>query len=149
MSEQNVESVEVLLDVLLEERAVRLGSVESLDTKAGILLGFDAVIVAYAATLGPLWERLVLILLALLSAGLALWALGVRRYPMFDGQATRDSYITRSAPEVRRVLLDTLVGAHLPSIEGKIKTKAICTVVSTFTLGAAVVFMSALAVVRG
>ena len=54
---QLLPSLELVSDLVLSERAAQLRHVESLDTKAGIVLGFSGAVVALAARRGNCTPR--------------------------------------------------------------------------------------------
>jgi hypothetical protein len=86
---------------------------ESLDTKAGVVLGFAGVLVGLGATAQSIvTDRLVFqigLSSAVAAALLAAWAFLPRRYPVLEVYRLRQSYLTAPEAETRLHLLDTQI----------------------------------------
>jgi hypothetical protein len=85
------QSTRILPEVVRNERAISVEHYESLDARAGVLLGFSGAIVALAPN-G--WAPLVVVgtLAAMAAAIAALFAFMVRDYPVQDANALWDKY---------------------------------------------------------
>lgn len=81
---------------------------ESLDTKAGLVLGFSGVLVAVSGAAGGPWLTSAR-LIAGLAAGVALMAFVPRRFPALDVRALRDEYIRAEESFTRMTLIDTRI----------------------------------------
>jgi len=142
------ETVGVLLDLAQTERQVRLDSLDTLDGKAGVLIGFAGVLVGLTATLPQWWARLLVMLPSLLSALAAFDALRVKKVPGFRLQQTRDKYLTQPRHIVRQTLLDTMI-SNQAAIEKSLKTKADRVTVALWLLGVAILVMAVLLLITG
>jgi hypothetical protein len=103
------DSVTSLLQVLLDERQVRLDALDNMDQKAGILLGFSGVVIAFATALNEWYFRLAPMLPSVLAALMAIYALRSFRAPAFTAQALWDRWATKDGPATRRMLVSNLV----------------------------------------
>jgi len=104
---KKLRSLDVVLDEVRDERAAQLRHFESLDAKAGIVLGFAGAITTLAPAQG------VLIGMGRGSAAiaglLALWAFLPRNFQVADTSLLRRRYLA-SEPEFTKLrLLDTLI----------------------------------------
>ncbi len=95
------------------ERETMNRHAESLDTKAGVVLGFAGVLVGLGATAqGFISNRLLFQvgLVAGVAAGaLAAWAFVPRRYPVIEVLLLRERYLTASEEVTQLHLLDTQI----------------------------------------
>jgi hypothetical protein len=86
---------------------------ESLDTKAGVVLGFAGILVGLGATAQPQVSSTGLfrsgLLVAVLSGVLAVLAFLPRKYPVIETLQLRQRYLTAPAAETRLYLLDTQI----------------------------------------
>ena len=86
---------------------------ESLDTKAGVVLGFAGVLVGLGATAQSIVPDKAVFQVglgvAVLSATLAAWAFLPRRYPVLDVYRLRQNYLTASPGVTQLYLLDTQI----------------------------------------
>lgn len=86
---------------------------ESLDGKAGVVLGFAGVLVGLSATArlavsgGAIFQ--IGLAVAVVAAILAAWAFLPRRYPVLEVERLRQANLTASAAETRLELLDTQI----------------------------------------
>jgi cytochrome c biogenesis protein CcdA len=106
-------SLSLILQQVAVERETMNAHAESLDTKAGVVLGFAGVLVGLGATAQTLVStRLVFQVglgVAVLSAGLAAWAFLPRRYPVLEALRLRQGYLTAPEEETQLHLLDTQI----------------------------------------
>jgi hypothetical protein len=98
--------VETLRDIVRHERDAQIAHFESLDSKAGLILGFAGTLVALAgddpgafADVGRGF--------AVLAAALALWAFFPRRYPLLAPSTFRSPWRGRTPEEMPWPPLDT------------------------------------------
>ncbi|MEW6060197.1 MAG: hypothetical protein AB1551_08700 [Actinomycetota bacterium] len=104
-----VRSLDIVAEEVRTERGLQLSHFDSLDSKAGIVLGFAGAIVALA----PGGRHLLVELgraAAVISALLALWSFWPRRYWHVDLRSLRDLYLTAEPGFARLRLLDTQIG---------------------------------------
>ena len=106
-------SLELVLNQVASERATMDAHGESLDSKAGVVLGFSGVIVGLGATAMSVISDTVLFQiglgLAVFAAAWAAWAFAPRGYPVLEARPLREKYLTLSEVETRLRLLDTQV----------------------------------------
>ncbi len=111
--EPEVPSLALLVTQVASEREGMNAHAESLDTKAGVVLGFSGVLVGLGATTqSVVSDRLVFqigLAGAVAAALLAAWAFLPRRYPVLEVYRLRQSYLTAPQAETRLHLLDTQV----------------------------------------
>jgi len=105
---QLLPSLELVSDLVLAERQAQLGHVESLDNKAGIVLGFSGAVVALA-TRQTSSLAIAGTVLAALAAALAVWTFLPRSFPVFEARALRDLYLRENPSFTRLQVLDTTV----------------------------------------
>jgi hypothetical protein len=112
-SEPLLPSLDLLLDQVARERETMNSHAESLDTKAGVVLGFSGVVVGLGATAQQVDANTVLFQcglgVAVLAALFAAIAFLPRRYPVLEVERLRESNLTASADETRLELLDTQI----------------------------------------
>lgn len=86
---------------------------ESLDAKAGIVLGFTGVLVGLGATAQAMIAENVIFQVGLgvgvAAAVLAAWAFLPRKYPVLEVLPLRDTYLTAPEAETQLDLLDTQI----------------------------------------
>jgi hypothetical protein len=119
------------------------GHAESLDTKAGVSLGFAGVLVglgvsAQAALLRSVWFKLGLGT-AVVSGILAAVSFFPRRYPVLNALALRDRYLRRPQEAARLVLLDTEIAmvqdaAKLVKVKGRLMRLCLAALVGAAAL---------------
>ena len=101
-------SLDIIADEVRRERDRQLSHFDSVDTKAGIVLGFAGAIASLASR-----ESSVLSLVGAIGASaaalLALWAFFPRRYPVLDLLPLRDLYIRAQEEFAKLHLVDTQI----------------------------------------
>ncbi|HMF09353.1 MAG TPA: hypothetical protein VKJ00_09485 [Thermoanaerobaculia bacterium] len=109
-------SLDIIYAAVLRTRAAQREHAESLDLKAGILLGFVASILAVSLSLrdSPVAElgRLA----AATSALLATWSFWPRNFPEVDPGMLRRLYMTSDSGLTTKVLADTELQACLEAM---------------------------------
>jgi hypothetical protein len=111
--ERELPSLTIVLAQVAAERETMNAHAESLDGKAGVVLGFAGVLVGLGATAqvavsGGVIFRIGLTV-AVVAALLAAWAFLPRRYPVLEVERLRQALLTASEAETRLELLDTQV----------------------------------------
>jgi len=105
-------SLSLIVEQVATERETINAHAESLDSKAGVVLGFAGVLVGLGATaqgsVGQLAFQMGLGV-AVLSAALAAWGFLPRRYLVLEVFRLRQSYLTAPDEETQLQLLDTQV----------------------------------------
>jgi hypothetical protein len=101
-------SLNLLLDLVQSERDKQRAHFDSLDGKAGIILGFTGLIITLAPEL-PIGYVILVVLAALATAGLALAAFFPRKYPILEVGTMRE-YLTAQESDAKSTLHDTLAG---------------------------------------
>lgn len=105
---KGIGSLEVVLEEVRGERAAQLEHFDSIDTKAGIVLGFAGALVALGSR-----QTYVLVDLGrgvgVLSGFLSLWTFWPRRYWSTDLRPFRNKYLAAEPEFTRLRLLDTQV----------------------------------------
>jgi hypothetical protein len=107
-------SAGVLLDVVLEERQIRLDSVTAMDQRAAIVLGFTGSLVALTVLLPRWWLQLAVYLVAADTTFRCLRVLRVEFVPGLSAMTIRNDYLMADAGWTRRCLLDLLVAGQGP-----------------------------------
>jgi hypothetical protein len=106
-------SLSLLAGQVASERDTMNAHAESLDAKAGVILGFAGVLVGLGATAqSVISENGVFqagLGVAVAAALLAAWAFLPRRYPVLEVQPLRDDYLTAPEVETQLDLLDTQI----------------------------------------
>lgn len=106
-------SLTILLDQVATERETLTSHAESLDSKAGVVLGFAGVLVGLGTTASAAVADTrafqIGLVLAVVSAILAAWAFLPRGYPVLEVERLRQSNLTASQEETRLELLDTQI----------------------------------------
>jgi hypothetical protein len=144
----DVQTVKVLLNVLLDERQIRMAALDALDTKAGIFLGFSGVLAAYSATLTVPWEQLILVFTALVSAVSTVTVLRLRKVPLLNIKETVQKYWNSDPAQVERTLLATITTCQ-ENLEDLIKSKAIGLSIGMWALGAGILAVAVFAANAG
>jgi hypothetical protein len=105
-------SLSILLEQVASERATIESHAESLDTKAGVVLGFTGVLVGLGATAQAMIAANGVFQaglgVAVAAALLATWAFVPRRYPVLEVQVLRGN-LTAPEDETQLELLDTQI----------------------------------------
>jgi hypothetical protein len=113
MADQPLPSLSVLMDQVASEREAINAHAESLDTKAGVILGFTGVLVGLGATAQAMISENVIFQVglgvAVAAALLAALAFIPRRYPILEVLPLRNSYLTAPESKTRLALLDTQI----------------------------------------
>jgi cytochrome c biogenesis protein CcdA len=146
-------SLKILLDQVASERATVSARADSLDTRAGVVLGFAGVLVGLGATAssmaiftnGYFQAGLGVAVVAALSAA---FAFVPRNSPVLDMRPARDRYLTADESVTELILLDTQIeviktAAELVKQKGRrlqvsvvcLAIAAILVVVGTLTSG--------------
>jgi hypothetical protein len=99
-------SLDLLLQTVMAERDKQLAHFDALDTKAGVLLAFDGVLLAFQRSIRAEFQVPGTVLAAA-SAGLALWAFWPRKFPALDPADLR-KYLTYETEQTRLMLHDTI-----------------------------------------
>ncbi len=111
--EQQLPSLAIVLAQVVAERETMNAHAESLDGKAGVVLGFAGVLVGLGATAQVTISGTVIfeigLAVAVVAAILAAWAFLPRRYPVLEVERLRQSNLTASEAETRLELLDTQI----------------------------------------
>jgi hypothetical protein len=111
--EQELPSPDLLADQVASERETMTSHAESLDTKAGVVLGFAGVLVGLGATAPPAVSGRgvfqVGLIFAVIAALVAALSFLPRRYPVLQVGRLRESNLTARAQETKLELLDTEV----------------------------------------
>lgn len=105
-------SLDLLFDQVASERKTANGHAESLDTKAGVVLGFSGVLIGLGATAQPADSNTIVFQIglgvAVLAAVLAALAFLPRKYPVLEVLPLRD-LLTAPEADTRLELLDTQI----------------------------------------
>jgi hypothetical protein len=105
---QTLPSLEVVSRAVQSEREGQLRHVESLDTKAGIVLGFAGAVVALATRTGSTLAVAGGAVAAIAAAG-AVWTFFPRAFPVLEARALRDRYVRAEPSFTVLHLLDTTI----------------------------------------
>lgn len=147
MARPPLPSLDTLSATLMSEREKQLTHFESLDTKAGILLAFDGVLITLTRDI-TLAFQIPSVVLALASAVLALVAFWPRDYPVFEPTALR-KYMTYPDDQTRLKLHDVMErmvaeGAGLLKRKARnLKPALILLALAAITFGAGIVITNA------
>jgi hypothetical protein len=112
-----------LLDELHRELELQERHSEALDTKASVFLGFAAAIVTLSSTMSWSWGLVPGQAAALISAVLAIVAMGVRRRKVWNPLHMRSEYATRPFNEGVAAIHDLRL-TDWADMSAKLKTKA-------------------------
>ena len=111
--DQHLPSLVIVLAQVAAERETMNAHAESLDGKAGVVLGFAGVLVGLGATAQVAVAGKVVfevgLAVAVVAAVLAAWAFLPRRYPVLEVERLRQANLTASEAETRLELLDTQI----------------------------------------
>lgn len=111
--DQQLPSLAIVFAQVVAERETMNAHAESLDGKAGVVLGFAGVLVGLGATAQITISGTVSfeigLAVAVVAAILAAWAFLPRRYPVLEVERLRQSNLTASEAETRLELLDTQI----------------------------------------
>jgi len=111
--DQQLPSLAIVLAQVAAERVTMNTHAESLDGKAGVVLGFAGVLVGLGATAQVAVSGRVIfqvgLAVAVVAAVLAAWAFLPRRYPVLEVERLRQANLTASEAETRLELLDTQI----------------------------------------
>ncbi len=111
--DEDFPSLAVVLAQVAAERGTMNAHAESLDGKAGVVLGFAGVLVGLGATAQVAVSGRVIfqigLAVAVVAALLAAWAFLPRRYPVLEVERLRQANLTASEAETRLDLLDTQI----------------------------------------
>jgi prefoldin subunit 5 len=106
-------SLSILIDQVASERETMDTHAESLDTKAGVVLGFAGVLIGLGASAQvSVSGKLIFqagLGVAVLAALSAAWAFLPRGYPVLEVYQLRQSYLTAPEAETQLRLLDTQI----------------------------------------
>jgi hypothetical protein len=106
-------SLSIVMEQVASERATMNSHAESLDGKAGIVLGFTGVLVGLGATAQAMISENVIFQIGLgfgvVAAVLAAWAFLPREYPVLEVLTLRNAYLTAPEAETQLDLLDTQI----------------------------------------
>jgi hypothetical protein len=136
-------SLKLIAQRVSRELAALNGHAESLDTKAGVVLGFAGVLVGLGATAQNAVSATVLFQLglgvAVLAGICAAAAFFPRRYPVIEVRPLRDGYLAQPEPTTRLVLLDTEItmvrrAAALVRLKGRLMKVSILALVVAVAL---------------
>ncbi len=136
-------SLDLIAGQVAAERSIMNGHAESLDTKAGVVLGFAGVLVVLGATAQPDAVNSITFRVGLgfaVAAGLlAVWAFMPRKYPVLEVGPLRQRYLTAPEIDTRLMLLDTQVQmvqkvAELVIHKGRRLRWALCSLATAVTL---------------
>ncbi len=97
-------SLDLLIEINQAERGAHLSHFESLDTKAGLVLGFAGVLIGLG---NRTWLGIASVLLAVLAACTSVGSFWPRRFPSFDPNRLGD-YAASELPFTQLTILDTL-----------------------------------------
>lgn len=124
---------------------------ESLDAKAGVILGFAGVLVGFGATTQPdisqNWVFRAGLGAAVLAALLAVWAFIPRPYPVLQVRLLRDEFLTATEAETKLSLLDTQIEMITQAAEGlQVKGRKLSAGGASLALAVLLVMVGTLAV---
>jgi len=141
-----MDSLDLLLDTVRQERAAQLSHFDALDSKAGIVLGFAAALIALSSEVSR-WFRDVGVIGLALSAIVAATAFIPRKLPVLDVGELR-AYLRADVDFTRLRLHDTQLSMiQTGSLE--LKRKARLLKLSVLLLGAGAVTLAAGIIVGG
>ncbi len=111
--DQDLPSLAIVLAQVAAERETMNAHAESLDGKAGVVLGFAGVLVGLGATAPAAASDGIVfgigLALAAVAAVLAAWAFLPHRFPVLEVERLRQANLTASEAETRLELLDTQI----------------------------------------
>lgn len=133
-------SLAIVLEEVRSERQTQLSHFDSLDSKAGIVLGFAGALVALTPSGSPVlagagrW-------LAIVSGFVALWTFWPRRYWSIDLRPFRNKYLGAEPAFTAVRLLDTQIdmlertGTILKSKAGRLKVSMVALAIAVLLVG--------------
>lgn len=104
---KSTRSLDVLARELGGQRALQIHHFESLDNKAGVVLGFSGLIVAVGR--GGSGFATASHILAVVGVMASLWTFMPREYPVLDMRRLRDRYLAADPEFTRLHVLDTQI----------------------------------------
>lgn len=104
---ERLPSLDLLLDLVQQERGHQLSHFDGLDNKAGLILGFAGLLATLAPSTAGGWFLAIGIVSAAVAAGSALSAFWPRRLPTLEPTSLRD-YLGAEEQFTRLTVLDTL-----------------------------------------
>ncbi len=118
MTEENeaLETIEIIYEAVKERLDIEIGAVDSMDSKAGMLIGFNGVILAVlfqvqaGDALWPFRVGLIALFLSLVSGGISFQVGKYRRDP--DPRQLRRWYSQKKKREVLSTLIDNMVESY-------------------------------------
>lgn len=137
-------SLDLLLQTVMGEHDKQLAQFNAMDTRAGIFLAFDGVLIALARPI-PVEFQVPGIVLAAASAAFALWAFVPGAFTALNPARMR-KYLTYQADDTRLVLHDTISamiehdGRVLAKKGSRQKIALALLLVAAVTLGAGLIF---------
>lgn len=133
-------SLPILIDQVASERETIDTHSESLDTKAGVVLGFAGVLIGLGATAqASVSGKLIFQIglgVAVLAALSAAWAFLQRSYPVLEVYQLRQSYLDAPGAETQLRLLDTQIemvkkaSVTLQRKESLVRAAVVCLAIS-------------------
>jgi hypothetical protein len=147
-------SLDLVASQVATERATINSHAESLDTKAGVVLGFAGVLVGLGATAQPDISRAITFEVglgfAVLAALLAALSFLPRGYPVLEVARLRENNLTASEEETKLELLDTeIVMVDEAGRLVRTKGRRVQVAVTSLAVGASLVVAGTLAAAGG
>ena len=105
-------SAPVLLEAAYQERQLRFSALDAVEMKAGVTLGFAGTLIALTAAFGPAWSRSAIVIPAVISVLLAVFALIPRKHAGLNPEPLRDKYLESEPRDTQRAILNVLVRNH-------------------------------------
>lgn len=137
-------SCKILLDQVAKERETMNAHADSLDTRAGFILGFAGVLVGLGATAGSKVTADTVfqsgLAVAVVAAVLAAWAVLPRPYPILQVLPARQKLLSSPESETQLQLLDTQIKMVMDATD-QVRQKGIRVMWSIVCLSAAVLLV--------
>ncbi len=114
-------SLQILLDQVASERETMNAHAESLDAKAGVILGFAGVLVGLGATaqstisMDGIFQSGLAVVVA--AAGLAAWSVFPRSYPVLGVLRVREKFVMAPESDTQLQLLDVQIKMVMEAAE--------------------------------
>lgn len=125
-STSGLPSLRILLEQVASERQTMNSHAESLDTKAGVTLGFAGILVGLGATAqAAISANCVFrsgLVVAIVAAGFAAWAILPRSYPVIQVHPARQKLLTSAESATQLQLLDVQIKMVMEAAE-QVKSK--------------------------
>lgn len=86
-------SAPVLLEAAYQERQLRFSALDAVEMKAGVTLGFAGTLIALTTAFGPAWSLRAIVIPAMISVLLAVFALIPRKHGALKPEPLRDKYL--------------------------------------------------------